>query len=654
MKWLNTLIARLSGQDAKKKPQLSSQGLQKQPYSKPVTIVYPAHDDGYTRVTTHDLLVAYATQLDRLRVAVTQKEFSAIYEPAMLAMAEWILNLPRTESEEFSEPGGLLRYSIECAFHCQRMAEQSLFATEEAIEQRRELEKAWCYAAFLAGLFSEVSRLTTFVTTAPNGQTWECFNQSLDHFLDASQAASYYLSFKREPQKPEVNPSLAQRIIPPELIQRLADVNQNIVRVMFLAMEGREDPIKPRLHEIVSRAKAGVLELEKKNLRKQYGRLRQGTHIEPYLVDGLRARLKAWKINAGPAWVGHDGLYVSREGIAEIISFLVDRDVRAIPASEDTVAEMFISMDLAARNNAGSTYTVIYPAEQPVHALHIPDFQHLFPLEINPERMGSLTTAPRQKAKQQPSATEDLFNAAQFSQSADESRQPQQGGSPSTDGERLDVMTMAIEGAVELDVLQELEGSNETPQSSRRARGGAKNRPRKLRADESVEQRTSTDVLEGPTSEQPEVLVAVNDSAEISATPDGTTTASPTQADEGQKLLNVKPATIAVTDIADKLLRQTHDPAVSEFLKAIIHDHNAKRLYGTLWTPYGFAIHKDVIPKYGMDEIVLFTKMHGLGWLSKNPEKPNQKFLEIDFPDGKARALVIKNLIAEDLGVRKS
>lgn len=119
------------------------------------------------------------------------------------------------------------------------------------------------------------------------------------------------------------------------------------------------------------------------------------------------------------------------------------------------------------------------------------------------------------------------------------------------------------------------------------------------------------------------------------------------------EILTAKPVTYQASDLAEKLLRQTHDPAISEFLRAIIQDHNEHNIYGTLWTEHGLAIHKDLIPRYGMDEMSLFVKLHGLMWISENPEKPRQKFLEIAFPDGVARALVLRTLIAQDLGFKR-
>lgn len=656
MKWITSLIVAIAGKGKKPpaKPLTTAQAVMVSQRSRPATITYPSADEGYTRALVADLLASQSETIDRLRVAVTPKRYKEEYEPVLIALANWILNLPRSETEEFSEPGGLLRFSIECGFHCQRMAEQSLFASNEAIEHRQSLEKAWCYATFLAGMFSEVSRLTAFVVTTPSGHTWECFNHSLDSFLDNHRASTFYLSFKAEPQQPEVNPALAQRIIPPIFLQQLSDINPNIVRVMFLAMEGRADTTKPRLYEIVARVKEGVLDRARRNQPKQYGRLRQGTHIEPYLVDGLRACLKTWTINTYPAWIGDDGLYIARAGIGDVINFLVSRDIRAIPASEDTVAELLISAGLVSRGPEASIYTTIYPGENPERAIRIAHYKHLFDMADQPTSLGCLTAAPRRKPKQ-PTDNCNLFDAGTASVSQD-----------TQDSEAvnlLDDSSTSNRGE---------EGSQGNTTESQNGLAATANQPKQEGSRNRTKQPRKKPAQEQVVAEEAQEIVVAGlpvDEATVKAQPLNIQAAPVTEViqqnvatpvrqnaanEEGASLLNAAPVKHAISDLADQLLRQTHDPGVSEFLKAIIHDHNHQKVYGTQWTPVGFAIHKDLIPRYGMDEVVLFTKLHAVGWLSRNPDKPNQKFLEVDFPDGKARAIVLKNLIAQDLGVNKT
>lgn len=661
MKWLITrLFPSIGG--AKKQAKVEAKPVALPGTMRPANFTYPSSDDGYSACLSSDVIGHLALNIDRIRVAVTDRQFDRLYAPAIEALAEWILNLPRTESDEFAEPTGLLRYSIESAFHCQRMAEQSLFASEEAIEQRQKLEDGWCYASFLAGLFSEIFRLSSMVVCSLKGETWSCFNESLADFLDRTASSSYFLTFKPASQAPDVSPSLALRIIPPALLQHLNDTNPNIVRVMLLALEGRADPLKPRVHELVEKAREGVIAQEQKVQRKQYGRLRQGTHMEPYLVDGLRTAIKGWKINdpTGFAWVDEDALYVSRAGIEQVIQDLVAKDIKAIPAEVETVAELLISMGLASKGKDGSLFWAVYPVSDAISSVKLPDADRILGWgHSTPPFEGLTKKKPKAKPRLPKAAPPSLDMFQEQLPAAPQENAPATVEAGLPDEDRIEIVSMTPAAAKPKRERKPLLAEDENPPAAASSSSGMPEKEELGRVAAEAEEVPNesvppSDAIEDQSRDEPPADIELNErhgqgSLLIEADDDADSSVRSAVDD----FANAQPIVTQLSERAEKLLKQTHDPAISEFLKAVLDDHNNKGIHGTLWIPSGFAIHRDLVPRYGMDEMVLFTKLHTCGWLSKNPQKPNQKFLEVEFPDGKERALVIKPFIADDLGFKK-
>ena len=605
--------------------------------SKPAAHNYPADDLGYPRVTADDALICISDLTSKLKVAVG-RQYEARHAPVITALASWVLNLPLTESEEYAQPYGMLRFSIECGFHSQRMAEQFFFSQQEDATKRQQVEDAWCFAAFLVGTFSEISKLTAISVTAPDGGSWECFSNSLDSILDTCNASTFYLSFKPQSDKPEVGTALAQRIIPADLMQSLSDTNPAILRAMFTALEGGEDPASSNLKDVKERSRNAILARERKRMPQQYGRVRQGTHIEPYLVDGLRVCLKSWRINeeSGYAWVASDGLYVSRPGVTEIIKELVSRGINAVPAAEETFVEMLVGAGVAVRSADGALFWSVYPGEIATRAMRIPDYSSLFDADAVPPEAVNLTQK-KPKPKEPPVLNPDLFSGVQ--EMAEE---------PSS---------VSICNPVELKTT-EIVVASESRGKAKAATTTSRKTAAKPSGTETVEENVAipADIRPRDETKQAEMVKPAETSPQDTLTKpveNATRVDVDTSVETQTEILTAKPVTYQASDLAEKLLRQTHDPAISEFLRAIIQDHNEHNIYGTLWTEHGLAIHKDLIPRYGMDEMSLFVKLHGLMWISENPEKPRQKFLEIAFPDGVARALVLRTLIAQDLGFKR-
>ncbi len=606
--------------------------------SKPAAHNYPPDDLGYPRVTADDALICISDLTEKLKVAVG-RQYETRHVQVITALAGWVLNLPLTESAEYAQPYGMLRFSIECGFHSQRMAEQFFFSQQEDATNRQQVEDAWCFAAFLVGTFSEISKLTAISVTAPDGGSWECFSNSLDKFLDTSHASTFYLSFKPQSDKPEVGTALAQRIIPADLMQSLSDTNPAILRAMFTALEGGADPASSNLKDVKERARNAILTRERKRMPQQYGRVRQGTHIEPYLVDGLRVCLKSWRINdeAGYAWLASDGLYVSRTGVTEIIKDLVSRGINAVPAAEETFVEMLVGAGVAVRNADGGLFWSVYPGENATRAMRIPDYSELFGEDAIPTETVRLSQK-KAKPKEVPVLSPDLFTTL-----------PEMADEPST----VSICTPVGSITTEIVTTSESRGKAKTATTT----------SRKSQAKPSPTERVAEITVMPADIRPPEVMKQAEMAMSATTAPQSTPSAAAENASridvvdtshEAQTdILTAKPVTYQASDLAEKLLRQTRDPAISEFLRAIIQDHNEHNIYGTLWTEHGLAIHKDLIPRYGMDEMSLFVKLHGLMWISENPDKPRQKFIEIAFPDGVARALVLRTLIAQDLGFKR-
>ncbi|MDN0082496.1 TraI domain-containing protein [Crenobacter sp. SG2305] len=650
MNWLNRLLPR-GATPAKRAPDSAKAQTPPKTSAAPVMHAYPSVDSGYPATTAQGVLHELGELVQRVCVTVTPDRYRLHYQPAVEALAGWTLNLPLTESGLFMTPAGMIRCALETAFHCQRMAEQSLFAASEPVERRQEIEQRWCVAAFMSGLFAEISALTTMTVVSPNGETWACFTHSLESFLREQAADRFYLSFKPSSPNTAMSSTLAQRILSPELIQYLHDGHPSILPTLLAAIDGKANPASPRLLEVLQKAKAGVAHQEKLRQPQNYGRVRQGTHLEPYLLDGLRSLVPGWQINApsGPVWNTADGMFLEKSVLTQLTEFLRGKDIPAIPSSIETLAELLFAVKVLDQTQEGRLFWSVYPLDQsPRDAVKLANPEMLYGWSAPGEKIGSILKPPKQRKV--PANEGD--NADLFEQAETIATQPAEASNPEP-----------IEPAIETEA-----DSVTAPPASAAPEAAPQPEDAPVTTNEPVVELVAT---AKPKPDQPKRRRNPEEAGQTRPTQAGNPAVaepkafSPPPATTGKQnkapaivdtdnAADAIPVELRLSEHAESLLRQTHDAAISEFLRALITDFVPGKSIGMKWCKYGFAIQRGLLPRYGMDELTLFNKLHGCGWLAQNPDKPGQKFLVIDFPDGKDRALVLKPIIAVDLGIPRN
>lgn len=594
---------------------------------------YPAIDAGIIATTTIDgLLANHVDLIDRMRVAAggDDADFDRQYLFIIRRLAAWIHSIPATETGNHSGAGGLLRLCLQLAFHCLQSADQSLFARSESAEDRRRIEPCWRYACFLAGLFSELYNIPCrLIVTTGDGATWPIYLMPLTRFCHEQKAHRYFIRFVPNPEiERSLSMSLMHQIVTPDTLQFLVDGHHAILPTLLAALSGIQPSAEyAKMAEILNQYRHKIAEVDVEQQPQRYGKLAVGVHLEPYLMDAMRSlyREGTWAVNQKKArlWFGKDGLYlIWKTALKELSELLKKNGVAGVPDNPDSVAELLYKAGVLDISEAGSLYFSITPpeSEKAYEAVKIKNPVTLFGTD-SPEALKTsltqpkLTKAPR-KTTSKSGDNHDLFQVTP---------------SPSTPVSKPE---NAADETVRAPAPPVVEPMQEQPTSAEFPFEVVQNDQSQVhgQSDGGYGQHSSTEEHNGQT--------------EGSSTPPDYL-----NSDHGLALAEVPPVEMKLSELAERLIGQLSDPMIGEFLRGLVIDVRTKKVDGFGATPHGFAIDRDLISYYGIDETTLLTKLTSAGWLGRDPAKPNAKYAAVEVNGHKFRAMLIKQHVANDLGL---
>lgn len=309
----------------------------------PLALVYPPVDPGLPVVPPAALLQARATMLSRLRelVAPGGVSLGPPWLAPLEALAREVHLLPASAEAHYSAPGGLFHAGLDVAFHALHAAEGRIFTTEAA--RRHELEPRWRYAIFLAGLaWPARAALAQLSVADDRGREWAPLAGPLWTWLQAGGAQRYFPGWWPGGGAP-LGAALLERIAPRERLDWLAAGDVRLLQELHQAAGGTApDGLVARL---VAEVGERVLRADAVRQRSRYGRLTVGCHLEPYLLDALRAPVEsgAWPLNeaGSPLWWAADGVFVEWPAAhADVLRVFVERGWAGLPRSPWTLAEV--------------------------------------------------------------------------------------------------------------------------------------------------------------------------------------------------------------------------------------------------------------------------------------------------------------------------
>lgn len=309
----------------------------------PLPLVYPPVDPGLPVVPPAALLQARAATLSRLRelVAPGGGGLGPAWLAPVEAFAQEVHLLPASAQAHYAAPGGLFHAGLDVAFHALQAAEGRIFTAEAA--RRHELEPRWRYAIFLAGLaWPARSALAQLSVADDRGREWAPLAGPLWTWLQAGGAQRYFPGWWPGGGVP-VGAALLERIAPRERLDWLAAGDVRLLQELHQAAGGgaQDGPVARLVAEVGER----VLHADALRQRSRYGRLAVGCHLEPYLLDALRAPVEsgAWPLNeaGSPLWWAADGVFVEWPAAhADVLRVFLERGWAGLPRSPWTLAEV--------------------------------------------------------------------------------------------------------------------------------------------------------------------------------------------------------------------------------------------------------------------------------------------------------------------------
>jgi conjugal transfer pilus assembly protein TraI len=324
--------------------------------------VYPPADPGLPACDPEDILAAIHAKVQRLKELVVsdRDQFDVAYLGPIRELAKLVHLLPASADSYYAAPAGLFNLCLDVAFYALQSADGKIFTPGGTVEDRHRNEPRWRYACFLAGLCCQVHRSLTLMTvTDPHGAEWPRFSRSIWAWLEDLGAERYFVNWHAPTNVTGGEGAAVLSLIAPKSrLDWLAQGDVQIVRDMHQVALGAAHDSDSIMASVVGRIAKRVLEVDDAVRRTRYGRLTVGGHVEPYLLDALRAPIESgrWPINkpGSPVWFGSDGLFVEWPGAhAGMLEHFDALGMRGLPRSSVTLAEVLGKADLLIRAESG-------------------------------------------------------------------------------------------------------------------------------------------------------------------------------------------------------------------------------------------------------------------------------------------------------------
>lgn len=328
----------------------------------PPEAIYPPRDPGLPTCDPEALVVAAADKLARLReLTISDREsFDVAYLAPVRELAHLVHLLPASPDGPYSAPAGLFHLCVDVAFFSLQSADGKIFTPTASVEDRHRNEPRWRYACFLAGLCCQVPRaLNALTAVSSGGAEWPRYTQSLWSWLRESGADRYFVNWHAKTALMGGEGSAFLSLLAPkDRLDWLAKGDVQIVRDMHQVALGAAHEADSILAGVVGRIVKRVLEVDEARRRSRYGRLTVGTHVEPYILDALRAPIETgtWKVNSpsSPVWLASDGLFIEWPGAHQQVLAHFDKlGLPGMPRSSVTLAEVLGKADLLIQAESG-------------------------------------------------------------------------------------------------------------------------------------------------------------------------------------------------------------------------------------------------------------------------------------------------------------
>lgn len=305
------------------------------------------------------LLSSHEDLMRRLRFAFGNRpeDFDATVLPVIDRYASYVHLLPATASDFFSRPGGMLDLGLQVALIALQGVDGQIFSGGASVSVRRLLEPKWRLATLTAGLCHQLHRACHVEVNDDRNRQWPSYLGPLFQWLHESGATSYEVLWPEATETPSLSLIASIHVIPPTLLQNLAEHNTSVVPAMYSCI-GQLPSLRLEnvLATIVRRATAIVIDQDLAEKAKRTGRGGAlGEHVERYLLEALRQLISTnprWRPNSRGSrlWYGRDGLFLLwPDAAAEILRWFEQRGLPGMPQTAESVLEVLRRAELCLR-----------------------------------------------------------------------------------------------------------------------------------------------------------------------------------------------------------------------------------------------------------------------------------------------------------------
>lgn len=336
------------------------------------TPVYPPIDPGILIVGANDILASQHDLISKLErnLGLPAADFEHRYLEPLRRTADLINLLPATRDKHHAGAGGLFRLCCAMAVRAAQSAEGRIFASSEGVERRREIESGWRHAAFLTGLTSELCRpLTEMIVLGESGEEWSPYVCGLTDFARRTGCERVYIRWHQRDDHRSAAKAMTSWavnvVLGNDLLARLHEIKPLIVETIYGVVTGAINSADNNtMVTLINDVRRRVIERDTEIAPLTYGKLTQGAHLEPHLLDAMRSLIRTgkWKVNVrgSRCHYGSDGFFIAwRQGSDEIMEWLRLQNLDGIPASRETLEDLLGSAGVIAPGSDGSRLHMI-------------------------------------------------------------------------------------------------------------------------------------------------------------------------------------------------------------------------------------------------------------------------------------------------------
>lgn len=319
----------------------------------------------------------------RMESGYYRDDFERLVAPLVDRVAEYVHLLPASRNENHSEPGGLFRLAVETACLAFRRADGKFLCGPFSTDvQKRERDRVWRYATFVAGLCRPLGRAAVHLKViADSGETWNAYDEPLWTWIKRANVSSMNIEWRdRSDARPsdEATVWVASRIISAPSLSYLRPSQDELMEILLDCWSKRASG--NRVIELVESAFAAAIDQDLRH-RSEQNTDHAAVNLQHRLLEALRSLAREkWTINSAGARLWHttSGTFVVwKPAVMDLLVKLKGLGVTGAPSDPDTLAEILVSQGVLSNNPLTSKglrhYYKIAPEVRgvPKHALEV-------------------------------------------------------------------------------------------------------------------------------------------------------------------------------------------------------------------------------------------------------------------------------------------